>query len=613
MSHVIRAPFRRLCCLIPGLVCLLVQSALAVPMLPQQPPALDFELPRVDLAGRFGADRFPEVNVRIERGQGGALVARARAVLRDDPDSAIAHEVLGMGLALSGDGPGALEAFDRAAVLESRRPGPVAKRAWLQMETGDLAAARAGFEAALDLDADYAFAHRRLGLLDDVVGDRAGAIRHLRLGLRDTRQGYLAEAVTLARLLLGRGAYEEVVELLEPRVSEGSSIAVAQGLLGVALSESGRPADALERFDRALAEAPGTGAWLLGRAVALRRAGRPDDSAGALQGLLDDPAIGPRAHLELGLARLSAGDRAGADQALERAVEGGTARQEVLEAVARHHLSEARFDAAREAFEALIAAGFGRPVDYVTLSELHQREGDRERTLAVLGEAVEQRPDDPYLALRLGNALASFGAYEEAVAELLRARELAPEDPNTLRALGLAQGRTGQRQRALATARALVELRPDDPETLIFAAYVAEAADAGDAARSFYQRVLDRQRDNVIALNNLANLLVRAERAGEGLRLAERAVQLVPDQPQLLDTLGNALIATGRPLDAVRVLEQAAEADPELAVAHYHLGVARARLGQRARARQALERALALQQDASWAPEARALLEGSGG
>jgi len=63
-------------------------------------------------------------------------------------------------------------------------------------------------------------------------------------------------------------------------------------------------------------------------------------------------------------------------------------------------------------------------------------------------------------------------------------------------------------------------------------------------------------------------------------------------RPTVLDTLGTVWLRRDRPEEAARAFERALERDPEMPSVRYRLGVAYARLGRRAAAREALRTAL---------------------
>ena len=68
-------------------------------------------------------------------------------------------------------------------------------------------------------------------------------------------------------------------------------------------------------------------------------------------------------------------------------------------------------------------------------------------------------------------------------------------------------------------------------------AQLEEADRSYDAAIARYQRILELQPSNVVALNNLAYALAARNAPAEGLPLAKRAAALAPRSGRVIDTL----------------------------------------------------------------------------
>jgi tetratricopeptide (TPR) repeat protein len=91
--------------------------------------------------------------------------ARYSAYLARFPDDSAAHLGLGKTLAELGDDQAAAGHLDRAAALAPRDPGPLRERARIDLRGGKLAAALAGLDRALALDAEDLEVHYLRGLV----------------------------------------------------------------------------------------------------------------------------------------------------------------------------------------------------------------------------------------------------------------------------------------------------------------------------------------------------------------------------------------------------------------------------------------------------------------
>ena len=106
------------------------------------------------------------------------------------------------------------------------------------------------------------------------------------------------------------------------------------------------------------------------------------------------------------------------------------------------------------------------------------------------------------------------------------------------------------------------ELRshPGDTKTLMALAMVYHEGKRFRQAKEIYEKILQREPNHSLALNNLAWLLATSKDQGlfqpaKALALARKAAALQPD-PMILDTLAEAYLANGRPDIALQVARQ---------------------------------------------------------
>ena len=164
----------------------------------------------------------------------------------------------------------------------------------------------------------------------------------------------------------------------------------------------------------------------------------------------------------------------------------------------------------------------------------------------------------------------------------------------------------------VAAARtALEEALAIDPRAAAVALALAgldERESRTDAAIARYRDLLEWAPSNVGAMNNLAFLL--AEQGGdldEALVLAERASAVAGGDPSIADTLGWILHLTGDTRRARGLLERAATQLVDQPEVLHHLAEVRAAADDRAGAREAIERALAIDPTLADRPDVQAL------
>jgi uncharacterized protein (TIGR03790 family) len=120
-----------------------------------------------------------------------------------------------------------------------------------------------------------------------------------------------------------------------------------------------------------------------------------------------------------------------------------------------------------------------------------------------------------------------------------------------------------------------------------------EAAERHAEAHDTYRKVIAIDRNDIIALNNLAyGLAVREHQPEEALGLARRAATLAKGNPTVNDTLGWIHYLLGNTDDALRLILPAAKALPGSADVQFHAAVVLAAVGRLDDAERALQAAL---------------------
>lgn len=191
-------------------------------------------------------------------------------------------------------------------------------------------------------------------------------------------------------------------------------------------------------------------------------------------------------------------------------------------------------------------------------------------------------------------------AYEKALS-LSKAPELMIK---TLQAMSL----SGKAKEAQARA---AQWQKEHPENVAVAMFVAE----GSLARKEFkpaiaqlQDVLKRSPNNPVALNNLA-WAYQQDKDPRALETAEQAFKLAGDNAGVMDTLGWLLVEQGNTARGLPLLQKASGLAPDAAEIRYHLAVGLHKSGDKQGARKELDRLLADNKPFPQIDDARALLK----
>ncbi|MEM6940288.1 MAG: tetratricopeptide repeat protein [Pseudomonadota bacterium] len=191
---------------------------------------------------------------------------------------------------------------------------------------------------------------------------------------------------------------------------------------------------AIEEYKAIPADDPAFHVAEMGRADALRRSGKSDQSVEVLEQLARTHGALAVVHSKLGDVLRSQDDYAGAiaayDRALERTPEEADARWILFytRGIA-HERSDMDAEMERD-FRAALAINPEQPqvLNYLGYSMVEQRR-NLEEALDMIERAVAASPNSGYIVDSLGWVLYRLGRYDEAVGHMERAVELLPVDP----------------------------------------------------------------------------------------------------------------------------------------------------------------------------------------
>jgi len=252
-------------------------------------------------------------------------------------------------------------------------------------------------------------------------------------------------------------------------------------------------------------------------------------------------------------------------------------------------------DAARSSYERALELSPGLLEALGGLTYLDVKAKASGRAIARLEAEIASRPTNAPLLALLAQAYSASGEPAKAEQALRRAVSVDP---------GYVQGYTQLaqlyiQQRRLDEARAEFEsIVRRDPSAIgarTMVGMLLEAQGRRDEARKSYEATVSGTEDAPVAANNLAFIYAdQGTNLDRALELATSAKQALPDDPNVDDTIGWVYYKKGLPSLAVRPLEDSLRKLPDTAEVLYHLGMTYAKLGDKAKARDALGRALKL-------------------
>lgn len=424
------------------------------------------------------------------------------------------------------------------------------------------------------------------------------------------REPMSVEALLLkARFLRAENKLPEALKMAEAAAAADAKSAQAFYLIGVIAKSQQRLAEASTAFTEVLKLNPRAADAQMQLADLNLALGRPDQAIPLATGAIRENPRDLQARLMLIRAQAATGDQRQAERMMGELLKALPSSAPVKAAEGSLALNRRDFAGARRSF--------GRALELeppnmeaftgLILVDLAEKKVDSARSRA--DARLAKTPNDPVLLTIAARVHATTGDLAGAETMLRKVITLEPANLQAYGMLGQVYSLQQRLPQALATFEDVLKREPDSIPINTIVAILHANSGKTDEARKRYERILQIDSGAAVAANNLA--YIYAEEGGNldvALGLAQTAKQKLPDNPQVADTLGWIYVKKNMTSLALPVLQDAVARAPSDAYPHYHLGVALARMGQAPKARQMLERALALNLEPTSAAEARKLI-----
>lgn len=465
----------------------------------------------------------------------------------------------------------------------------------------DYPAALAEYEAGQQQNSKLAVQYqKRIAELLASEGEREKAEKMVAGLLKNNSKDTEAQALHAA-LLLASGDPRQVnaaIAELEPLITKLPRSATVRFNLGRAYMLSAndrRDGSELERareqFQAALRIDPHHASSKLALAeIALKR-GQPAEAAQVSAEIVNEDPTNAAARLMGATALVKMGERQEARAQLTALLQNDPNANDARAELAELDFTEHRYPNAEDGFRALFRSGDPRGAAGFLKTEIAQ--GKVQPAVEFAADQVKRAPNRSDTRLLLAQTLEQAGKFSAAAAQLQVLIDIHANSPALYRQLGEAKMRAGDDRGAMAALQTAQQLAPNDAGAMLDTAMLYDRTERWQQARKEYERVIELQPDNVVALNNLAYL--EADRGidlDQALAHAQRAQQKMPDNLDVQDTLALVYIRKNLTNDGIRMLRELVARKPDSSPFHLHLALALYQKGDRPSAKRELRAAL---------------------
>jgi tetratricopeptide (TPR) repeat protein len=535
-----------------------------------------------------------------------------------NPQYASAYSQLGYMYATSGQKTQALQKIETSLTISPNNAQLQMLAGMLYQENNNIDKARAYYEKVLELNPKFSAAANNLAYLCLEKYGEIDRAYELARKAREQSPDDPSIADTLGWILYKRGDFKYALELLRESAEQLPQQPDVAYHLGMTFYALGNEAEAVKSFKIALS----SGKSFEGDAEAKRLmtfVSKTQESAGLdrldeVQNTLARNPNDPSALMRLGAVYERQDDLRKAEETYQRVLILNQYNVPACTRLAEIFLSENRPDKAME-FAKRAKEQDPHNADVASvLGWAAYQSGDHQWAANLLRDAATVKGNDPETLYRLGMANYALGMVESAVAAVGKAVERSipfkhADNAKTFLATAQLYTNPAIADTSIALIKDVLSKDPRNLPALMATATIENQRGSKDQARLAFENLLHQYPNFTPALKRLVvEYSLKPKNIDEEYKTAIRARNALPDDAEVEQALGILAYLKGDNEWALRLIEDSISKNSGTAIGYYYLGLARHRINDKVKAREALLKALEMKIDPQLAEEARRVL-----
>jgi len=320
----------------------------------------------------------------------------------------------------------AASALKESLALDPTAPDAYVLMAKINLENGEIMAARDVLHKAAELGGTSPEIDYLLGVVAQRYGDLPGALSHYR-NASELSPRTAEYVVAQAEVLVAMGYLDDAQRLLRSRWTDFERNATVRSLAGDIHTMLSQYEEAADAYREAALLAPDDPQRQLQLGLALARAGRDSEAVAVLAPLAARGEPLPwSAKLALGRACLNKGDAAAAREVFRKATEEHASEPGAWLWLGRAALSGGDLLTARRATEKACSLAPTDSSNWLLLGYVARAQRDHDRAREAFTAALQLHPNDPMTHCLLGRTLEAIGNKTEAISHYQQAAKADP-------------------------------------------------------------------------------------------------------------------------------------------------------------------------------------------